>query len=184
MRITHTAEKTVHWRFSDRSFGSHVSTEPSENGWRNPTLGPVYATPIISGEDKQTVRDTGYDRMEPFISKAQEKMHVCLHNRLTTRAAFRTSGNLFTAAFLSCRFIHSISRRGALKILRGDCGTNFNNGERMEDAIFEKKRQFRLIPDDLLRTGENQMDLQSCSISVDGWVWKRLVGLVKKALNK
>lgn len=146
-----------------------------------PTLPSLPRDRVIASSPFQ---NTGCDFMGPFTSKTNDKMYVCLYTCLTTRAVhLEVVENLSTGAFLNS-FTRFISRRGVPKLIRSDCGTNFKHGEQIIATMFERNES----------TGQSLMTY--CATERIKWifnppaspwmggVWERLVGLVKKALNK
>ncbi|EYC40108.1 hypothetical protein Y032_0629g850 [Ancylostoma ceylanicum] len=129
-------------------------------------------------------KNTGCDFMGPFTSKTQDKMYVCLYTCLTTRAVhLEVVENLSTAAFLTS-FIRFISRRGVSNTMRSDCGTNFKNGEQIIDAMFRKDDDSGASVMTYCAKERIKWIFNPPASSWMGGVWERLVGSVKKALNK
>ncbi|EYB96025.1 hypothetical protein Y032_0154g2997 [Ancylostoma ceylanicum] len=129
-------------------------------------------------------KNTGCDFMGPFTSKTQDKMYVCLYTCLTTRAVhLEVVENLSTAAFLSS-FIRFISRRGVPSIMRSDCGTNLKNGEQIIDAMFRQDDDSGASVMTYCSKERIKWIFNPPASPWMGGVWERLVGSVKKALNK
>ncbi|WKX93844.1 hypothetical protein Q1695_011255 [Nippostrongylus brasiliensis] len=146
-----------------------------------PDMPPLPADRVVECKPFQ---NTGCDFMGPFTSKTQEKMYIALYTCLTTRAVhLEVVENMSTGAFLSS-FIRFISRRGVPKLIRTDCGTNFKHGEQIIATMFEHDET----------TGHSLMSYSAAekikwlfnppAAPWMGGVWERLVGSVKKALNK
>ncbi|KAK6764625.1 hypothetical protein RB195_024809 [Necator americanus] len=80
--------------------------------------------------------NVGCNYMGPFESNVKQKMYVFLFTCLTARAVhLEVVENLSAGAFLSS-FIRFISRRGVPKLIRTDCGTNFELGSKVIENLF------------------------------------------------
>ncbi|KAK6735736.1 hypothetical protein RB195_018771 [Necator americanus] len=129
-------------------------------------------------------QNTGCDFMGPFTSKTEEKMYDCLYTCLATRAVqLEAVENLSTGAFLES-FIRFVSRRGVPKIMRSDCGSNFKNGEHIIEAIFKKDDSTGSSLTTYCANERIKWIFNPPASPWMGGVWERLVGSVKKALNK
>ncbi|EYC34951.1 hypothetical protein Y032_1242g3778, partial [Ancylostoma ceylanicum] len=128
--------------------------------------------------------NTGCDFMGPFLSKTEEKMYVCLFTCLTTRAVhLELVENMTTGEFLNS-FMRFVSRRGVPKIMRTDCGTNFKHGEKIIATMFEKNDITNTSLMSYCATEKIKWLFNTPSAPWMGGVWERLVGSVKRALNK
>ena len=134
--------------------------------------------------ESKTFEKVGCDFLGPFESPSKEKMYVCLYTCLTTRAVhLEVVEDLSTSAFLNS-FIRFISRRGVPKYVRSDCGTNFKLGQKVIQKLFEDDENNDNTIMSYCATEAIQWIFNPPGAPWMGGVWERLVGSVKRALQK
>ncbi|XGW34163.1 hypothetical protein V3C99_018183 [Haemonchus contortus] len=127
--------------------------------------------------------NTACDFIGPFITKSNENMYVCLYTCLTTRAVhLEVVENMTTGAFLNS-FIRFVSRRGVPSLMRSDCGSNFKLGSKMISKMFDYSNIDNPLMSYCASVGIRWIFNLPASPWMGG-VWERLVGSVKKCLNK
>ncbi|VDL79031.1 unnamed protein product [Nippostrongylus brasiliensis] len=146
-----------------------------------PEMAPLPKDRVIVSK---TFENVGCDFMGPIESVTREKMYVCLYTCLTTRAVhLEVVEDLTTGAFLSS-FIRFISRRGVPKYVRSDCGTNFKLGQKVIQKLFEDDENRENTVMSYCATEGIKWVFNPPGAPWMGGVWERLVGSVKRALQK
>ncbi|KAK6729049.1 hypothetical protein RB195_006229 [Necator americanus] len=101
-------------------------------------------------------------------------------DRVLVSKPFQNTGCDFMGPFTS----KTEEKIGVPKIMRSDCGSNFKNGEHIIEAIFKKDDNTGSSPMTYCANERIKWIFNPPASPWMGGVWGRLVGSVKKAVNK
>ena len=136
--------------------------------------------------DEPPFTSTGIDFFGPFFVKrarSQEKRYGVIFTCLASRAVhLEVAASLSTDSFM-CALRRFIARRGEVKKIRTDRGTNFIGARReLKEAVEELDKSDSLIQEALLHK-KIEWTLNTPSASHHGGVWERLIRSVRKVLD-
>ncbi|XP_043231525.1 uncharacterized protein LOC122386414 [Amphibalanus amphitrite] len=130
--------------------------------------------------------NTGIDFFGPFFVKrgrGQEKRYGVIFTCLVIRAVhIEVADSLSTDSFL-CALRRFLSRRGHVKMIRTDRGTNFTGSERELASEVDRLLKNESVCHDAMLRRNIEWVLNTPSASHHGGVWERMVRSIRKTLN-
>ena len=136
--------------------------------------------------DEPPFTSTGIDFFGPFFVKrgrAQEKRYGVIFSCLVSRAVhIEVADSLSTDSFL-CALRRFVARRGQVKRIRTDRGTNFVGGEReLASAVDQLMKDEAAVHDAMLRRNI-EWTFNTPNASHHGGVWERMIRSIRKVLD-
>ena len=130
--------------------------------------------------------NAGIDFFGPFYVKrgrGQEKKYGVVFSCLVTRAVhIEVADSLSTDSFL-CALRRFLARRGQVKRIRTDRGTNFTGGERELAAEIDRLMKNESVLHDAMLRRDIEWILNVPNASHHGGVWERMIRSIRKVLD-
>ena len=130
--------------------------------------------------------NAGIDFFGPFYVKrgrGQEKKYGVVFSCLVTRAVhIEVADSLSTDSFL-CALRRFLARRGQVKRIRTDRGTNFTGGERELAAEVDRLMKNESVLHDAMLRRDIEWILNVPNASHHGGVWERMIRSIRKVLD-
>jgi hypothetical protein len=145
-------------------------------------MAPLPESRVTPGNPPFT--SVGVDYMGPIMTKlgrSQVKRYACIFTCMATRAIhIEVAQSLDTSSFIDA-FLRFTSRRGGLKKMFSDNGTNFVGAEReLREGV--KKWNQKHINDQLIKIGID-WKFNPPAASHQGGVWERMIRSVRKVMR-